>query len=55
MENKKIVEVTILTKYETKVLSGRLYKAETESGLFLIAKGKSRKGIRLSKPERYFI
>jgi len=54
-DNKKIVEVTVLTKYETKVVSGRLYKSETEGGLFLIAKGKSRKGIRLSKQERYFI
>ena len=54
-DSKKIVEVSILTKYDEKSVSGRLYKAETEGGLFLIVKGKSRRGIRLSERERYFI
>tara|TARA_R100001530_G_scaffold112862_2_gene79838 strand:- start:1154 stop:1645 length:492 start_codon:yes stop_codon:yes gene_type:complete len=54
-DNKKIIELIVIDKYETKIIFGRLVKVETENGLFLIQKGKSRKGLRLDKDKRYFI
>ena len=54
-DNKKILKVYILDQYERKEIEGRLVKVESEKGLFLIAKGKSRKGLRLNKKENYFI
>jgi len=54
--NKKIVTLIIIDKYGVKEISGRLVKVDTEEKLFLIEKGKQRKGYRLNnKDERYFL
>jgi len=55
-DNKKIVTLIIIDKYRIKEIQGRLIKVETEETLFLIQKGKQRKGYRLNnKDERYFL
>lgn len=54
-DNKKLITLIIIDKYSTKEIVGRLVKVDSESNLFLLAKGKSRSGLRLSGRERYFI